>query len=449
MANSIRITSDVNDCDCAACKDRLGFELPVAVVDAALNGNLVIFAGAGVSTENEMAFPTTLYDEVRSELSIGDAPPFSDVMERYCNQPNGRAMLLNRIRLRFERAKLWPETLRACTRFHNVIATIPQIEDIVTTNWDDFFEITCNATPFVNGEDFVFWNSTGRKVFKIHGSINNFGSMVATPADFERRYRELESGIMGSALRLMLATKTVVFAGYSLRDPQFVQLYQTVVKDMSGMNQHPYIVTIDRDSPERFEELGLTPIITDATFFIEHLRKQLVQRGHLIDDSRFQGVIEKAMEIEEKHKALWNMARHSPAVLYAAMFQDGVLSAFGHVLAARSTGTFYSPDRVRCLLHRVEESIREAKDHGRFEDVAYLQGRLDGFLFTVTTDDVREHFPCYFVFGVEGAIRTEEEFLEDLERAEELHPEAFARAKLIMDKYSGDRIAIHHVAHAY
>ena len=32
-----------------------------------------------------------------------------------------------------------------------------QIENIITTNWDDFFERECGATPYVSPEDFALW----------------------------------------------------------------------------------------------------------------------------------------------------------------------------------------------------------------------------------------------------------------------------------------------------
>ena len=89
-------------------------------------------------------------------MRLKEALPFKEVMDRYCDRPNGRALLLNAIRLRFERAKLWSEIGYAASRFHQAMATIPQREDIITTNWDDFFELQCNAVPFVTGEDFVF-----------------------------------------------------------------------------------------------------------------------------------------------------------------------------------------------------------------------------------------------------------------------------------------------------
>ena len=38
---------------------------------------------------------------------------------------------------------------------------------------------------------------------------------------------------------MMLATRTVLFVGYSLRDAEFVRLYEVLVNEMGGMNPHP------------------------------------------------------------------------------------------------------------------------------------------------------------------------------------------------------------------
>ena len=35
-----------------------------------------------------------------------------------------------------------------------------EIENIITTNWDDYFEKECGATPYVSPEDFALKNST-------------------------------------------------------------------------------------------------------------------------------------------------------------------------------------------------------------------------------------------------------------------------------------------------
>ena len=298
MASPISIDSGVGHCGCAACSNSRTFQLPLPLLDAACSGTLVLFAGAGVSTENKLAFPVSFYDEIRSTLGMKEAPAFKEVMDEFCKQPNGRALLLNAIRSRFERARLWPEIFQASTRFHDVVATIPQLENIITTNWDDFFELICNAVPFVTGEDFIFWNTAGRKVFKIHGSVNSYGSIVATSADYKRSYKDLQTGLVGSNLRMLLATRTVLFVGYSLRDAEFVRVYDLLTKEMGGMIPHAYIIAFTEDSAARFREMGMTPIVTDATYFMENLRKHMVERGLLLDENRFDGVRAKGAEIE-------------------------------------------------------------------------------------------------------------------------------------------------------
>ena len=321
--------------------------------------------GRDQCTENRLAYPVSFHDEIRSKLRLKEELPFKEVMDRYCARPNGRASLLNAIRMRFERAKLWPEIGYASTRFHQAMATIPQLEDIITTNWDDFFELQCNAVPFVTGEDFVFWTTAGRKVFKIHGSINNLGSLVATTADYERCYSQLRGGLIGSSLRMMLATRPILFVGYSFRDAEFVRLYEILVKEMGNMNPHPHILCITDESAARFREMGMTPIITDATHFIEGLKAQMVTRGVLLDESRFEDVHTKCVELLAEHLTLSEIDSHlAPAVLYTAMFQDGFHNALRHVLVSAPTGTFYEPERVRRIAQRVDESINEMESWG-------------------------------------------------------------------------------------
>jgi hypothetical protein len=452
MTDSIHIDSNIADPRSAACKYNREFELPLPLLDAACNGSLVVFAGAGISTENRLAYPVSFYDEIRSELRLKDELPFKVVMDRYCDRPNGRALLLNAIRNRFDRAKVWPEIGYGATRFHQAMATIPQLQDIVTTNWDDFFEEACNAVPFVTGEDFVFWNTAGRKVFKIHGSINSLGSLVATSSDYVRCYDQLRGGLIGSSLRMMLATRPVFFVGYSLKDAEFVRLYELLVKEMGGMNPHPYILCITDESATRFREMGMTPIVTDATYFIESLKTQMVARGVLLDESRFEGVQAKRDEILQEHATLSEIdSQLAPAVFYTGMFQDGFHNALRHVLASRPTGFFFDPSRVHNLVHHVNESLKEMESLGRYEDMVYLHGQLDGFIFVVASDEDRKHSPNYFVCGTEDryAILTRNAFVEDARRAAKLHPKAYERAVKILETQGGKDLAIHHTPHLY
>jgi hypothetical protein len=112
-------------------------------------------------------------------------------------------------------------------------------------------------------------------------------------------------------------------------------VYDLLTKEMGGMIPHAYIIAFTEDSSARFKDMGMTPIVTDATYFLENLRKHMVERGLLLDESRFDGVRAKGEEIEATHLALSRLDKQlAPAILYTSMFHDGVLSAFSHALEA-------------------------------------------------------------------------------------------------------------------
>jgi hypothetical protein len=223
-----------------------------------------------------------------------------------------------------------------------------------------------------------------------------------------------------------------------------------LVKEMGGMNPHPYILCITEESAKRFRDMGMTPIMTDATYFIENLKKHMVARGVLLDESRFKAVWETCDEILQKHAALSDLDSNiAPAMVYTAMYQDGLHNTLRHVLASKSTGTFYNPALVSQLMHMVNESIDEMESMGRYEDVAYLKGKCDAFFFVVADDETRKVYPRYFVFGVEDAILTQNAFIEDAHRAAQLHPKAYERAVKIMADNDGDYLSIHHSPHLY
>ncbi len=65
--------------ECDMCRVKIPFNLPKEIVDAAINRKLVIFAGAGVSTESRGAFIGNLSQDITRELKIG-----SKKKNRFC-----------------------------------------------------------------------------------------------------------------------------------------------------------------------------------------------------------------------------------------------------------------------------------------------------------------------------------------------------------------------------
>jgi NAD-dependent SIR2 family protein deacetylase len=158
---------------CMECGERHPFDMPADLLADALAGKLVIFAGAGISTETRLLLGHTFGDTCRNELGdSADGLDFPNLMTAY-EARFGRAQLLQRVRGRFEYIRSFPRLQMAASRFHHELATMPFLTEILTTNWDTYFESFASATPIVIPDDYAFWSLPGRKVIKLHGSMNN------------------------------------------------------------------------------------------------------------------------------------------------------------------------------------------------------------------------------------------------------------------------------------
>jgi NAD-dependent SIR2 family protein deacetylase len=169
-----------NSCD--FCQNRHVFELDKDLFDAFLGGNVAIFAGAGISTESKMVLNYSFYDEISNELNNNSGLSFPELMQEYCKtKTNGRYNLIQKIKKRFDHIHSFPELETRASEFHKALSTLFFQKTIITTNWDTYFEDFCSAVPFVTDKDLAFWESSERKVLKIHGSINNLEEIGDRP----------------------------------------------------------------------------------------------------------------------------------------------------------------------------------------------------------------------------------------------------------------------------
>jgi len=365
-------------------------------------------------------------------------------MSMYCHQPDGRRKLLEKLRRRFQYVEAFPELLRAATRFHQEISTLFYIDTYVTTNWDDYFERYCGATPFVTAEDFAFWNMPGRKVFKIHGSVSNYGSLVATDEDYRRARRQLERGSIGSALKLLLATKTILYVGYSLSDHDFLSIQRYITHELRGVAPAAYIVSLDKSAETRFRKLGLMPIFTDAAYFVHVLKKHLEKDRCLLPDSRFNGISKILDRVGREQERLFNQfqLKQTPEILFAAAYQDGLMHAFGRILAMAHSGQYSHRCELANQLRKYESIKKDNLRRGRYDDVAYIEGYINGLVYLPLSDKARKAMPLYFNFGM-PEMRTMNEFKKAL-RNKRRHRASLSLAKRIVAKGLGPKDVFHH-----
>lgn len=407
---------------CAICKDFHDFALPNDLFEALVNHELVIFAGAGVSTENKNVFPSTLYEDILGELgySHDKGISFPEVMSEYCRKTGDRRALIDRIRTRIDYVHSFPELYRGAVGFHKQLAIMPCINEIVTTNWDDFFEVECHATPFVYEQDMAFWDRPVRKVLKLHGSINNLGSIVVTSEDYEKRYQSLNTGLVGSQLKLLIANRKLVFVGYSFGDEDFSRVYSFVRAQLGDFMTKPYIVTVDKLNDEKWKGLGLEPIYTAGEYFLQVLTHELELRGCLLPSRSITAAQEELGLIRREHSRLAKNVNllEQPEVIYCLSYQDGIIHAFEHFLHHVDYGESLCENKIHRVLVGYERLIKKKKAQRKWFDVAYLKGYLNGHIFVLTSKEESRYFPRYLDLSLNNELRTFDEYRDSLSIAE-------------------------------
>jgi len=427
----------------------MSFELPSQIVDACNSGQLIIFAGAGISTESKNVYPSSFYQEIKNKVGISDGEEisFSKLMSKYCSSPRSRKDLLLDIKERIDYVKSFPELYSEATKFHNELSTIPHIHEIFTTNWDDFFERECDATPIVTGEDYaVFEDIPGRKVFKLHGSVYNYGSIIATEEDYKKFYHSLKTGIIGAKLKTHFLSKTMVFIGFSFEDEDFQKIYKLLSKDVDGLIPHFYVVTLDDKAKEKINSLKIKviPIITDGTFFIKKLKEKLSEQHQMIPDEHFLGIEELLYKIEIEHKHVSNLdLRKFPDAIYSLVYQDGLQHSFQHILANGHSGFTSNVERAFNVVDSYEYLIKGHRKSKDYSNVAYFTGYHLGQLYFLIPPKDRPKISFYYLFGYDEDIMEFKKFLKILKKSHEFHKSAHKHAKKMISNIKSNDMVIH------
>lgn len=436
-------------CECSICKNNIPFDLPKEIVEVALKGDLVLFCGAGISTENKNVLPYSFYSSIKEELGIkSDSISFSSLMQKYCNEPNGRKKLLIKIHDRFNYIHSFPELERQATSFHRELSEIHPIQTIITTNWDTYFEDYCGAIPITIPDDFAFWDEYSRFVLKIHGSINNLSSIIATEEDYKKCLDQLRNGIIGATLKTILATKTVVFVGFSFGDEDFNQIIDYLRKEMGAIYPHVYFVTLDTTLKDRLNYQYSTSIITSGTYFVHQLKLELIQRGAIKNYSVYPIISSALANVEKLHDKISRIDLSVyPSVIYSLAYQDGVIHAFERFLQNYHTGEYNCPDVIGRLGREYKKIVSECHASKNYWDEAYYEGYLNGVVLIGACGidpTAIEYFSFIYLPNAKEPLTSVEVFKKELDRVSTMKSKYHRFAKKIVEEKCDKGMVVHH-----
>lgn len=246
--------------------DIAGVEFPESLRTVLHDGQLVIFAGAGVS----MGQPAGLPDFVGLARRIAEENGKSKRGSRKTDQFLGK-LENDGVDVHLWAAKLMQQNDPEPTELHrDILRVYSKQKDIriVTTNFDLLFEqaskdLFTTALQVFEGPALPLGDQF-QGIVHIHGSINEPEKMVLTDQDFGRAYITASAGWASQFLVELFRNFIVLFVGYSHRDTIMTYLARSLSED-ANKKRYVLIGSKGKDA-ERWRALGIRPI----TFMQSH-----------------------------------------------------------------------------------------------------------------------------------------------------------------------------------
>jgi hypothetical protein len=348
--------------------------------DEIIEEGCVAFVGAGCTTERRYSrSEPSFYEEIRRKAGLssdGDPLSFPELMEYFCKNLDGgrHNRLIREAVARIERFAVTGEDNRYASMFGNELAEIPYFSRYVTTNWDPFLERSLEVMiPIVEDRDIAFWDDRKRQVLKVHGCITRPYSLVATLSDYEACLKR--NPLIFNKLKDLMATKTFLFVGYSLRDSDFQQVWDGIVKSLGRFTKLAYAIdpSASPDSVSHWQQRGIQLFKTSDLLFVRTLRKRL-EKEDLVPAERFLNFLHRERRrIVSIHVRL---SQDSSGGLASAMYQDGLLHGLERVLTATALGT-KRREAFETDLAEASRAVREMEEKVDPIEVAYWTGRAE------------------------------------------------------------------------
>ncbi|SFJ54355.1 protein of unknown function [Paenibacillus sp. UNC496MF] len=268
-------------------------DLPDEIIEAQKKGELVIFAGAGVSTPPPSSLPN--FEKLANAIAQGYIPYNKDSsIDTFLGK------LLNiGVRVHEKAIELLtsPDS-KPCTYHKNIINLFDKDDvKIVTTNFDDHFRSAANSLeiPFYSapalplGRDF-----TG--IIHLHGNVTKRPQdLVLTDSDFGRAY--FTDGWATTFLRGMFSNYVVLFIGFSANDP----VIQYIARGLGSNNRNRYAFT-EEGQHEHWKHLQIK--------YIEYPRS----RHDLLEEAIEAWVVRTQMGVFEQRKLIKDIAENPPGL---------------------------------------------------------------------------------------------------------------------------------------
>ena len=231
-------------------------KIPQPLLDDIASGKCLPFIGAGFSLNAKVpgdeAMPAWpgLTKVLASAVGIAGTDGGPEVASRY-EKSFGRVQLIEAIR-----EALHSDTVEPGSS-HRAFAQLP-FDTIYTTNFDLLLEDACGLIrkPYRSlvGELQIPFHGgpLTTNIVKMHGDLRHEEHMIVTREDYNGFLEKYP--VISTHLSAMLITRTALFIGYSLSDPDFNHVREVVHSRLGRFQRMSYIIQFNQ-SPTRVNKM--------------------------------------------------------------------------------------------------------------------------------------------------------------------------------------------------
>jgi len=372
--------------------------IPDPLYDDIKARHVVLFAGAGISTEAGPYGSPSFYEIIMEKTKYPkkkSPPSFPELMQYYCEKIDGgqKNRLTREILDRVSKFSAPGEINNFASGFHRLAAEISYFDRIITTNWDPFFERSMNIlVPMIEDKDLVFWDDKKRQILKIHGCVTRPYSLVATMEDYKACIRRYP--LIFNKLKDLITTKTVLFIGYGLNDSDFRLIFDEITSRLGKIRRLAYAFdpNASDNSIKYWKNKGINIVKQNGVALLFELRERLEMDGLKPPKNFIMFLQKQAERIQNIHHK--RNTQSSPGAMISAMYQDGLLHSLNDVFACDYLGQDedIAKDQVE-----LDKMLKNMKKKHNIVEIAYYTGRIEILKRFRALNSSR--IPAYFDIG--------------------------------------------------
>ena len=281
-------------------------EVPIELIEQIERGNCVLFLGwEGPETREtgapqvltEKVLARRLADRVHYPKPVG---PLYDIAE-YFEVERGRHALIEYV------CDVIQEYENRCPDYYQAVVKLP-FNIIVTTSLDDSLEwiLRTQGRKFVRvvrDEEVSFIDDDKPLIVKLYGDVENRISIVITREDHMAFFDQLPN--MSDLLKYFFKTKTLLFLGYNLDDPHFLQFYAYANQRTKRYQRRAYAVKPNPTQYRRrlWESRNLTLLDASPDEFLAELASRIGQVAYLPPKDPLVALADELAMISGVHKS--------------------------------------------------------------------------------------------------------------------------------------------------